>query len=148
MNIKNTKLIEVLLWSGMQANFLVDSFWIIWKLVKRHGKMLYTTKYVSEISKVDEGIGSLISILGNAGKMNYKDTKTLIKLIKSTIDTYNQEFTINSNTENQEIIIYLNQKFEDSKIQTETTDNVWLKISWEGRYYKKDLDSDLDKILK
>ena len=148
MNIKNTKLIEVLLWSGMQANFLVDSFWIIWKLIKKHGKMLYTTKYMFEISKADEGIWSLISILGNAGKMNYKDTKTLIKLIKSTIDTYNQEFTINSSTENQEIITYLNKKFEDSKIQTETTDNVWLKISWEGRYYKKDLDSDLDKILK
>jgi hypothetical protein len=148
MNIKNTKLIEILLWSGVKANFLAYSFWIIGKLIKKYGKIIYTTQYTSEILKIDKNLWNLIFILSTVNKIEYKDTKNLIYIIKSNIDNYQKEFVINSSVENKEIISYLHQKFKDSNIENEHIESLWLKISGEWRYYKKDLDSDLNKILK
>ncbi len=147
MNIKNMNLIEILLSSGIQTNSLVDMFWIIWKLTKRHGKILYTKKYIDEISIVDKSLSNLIFLLNEVNKTEYKDIIKLISIIKSTQDSYKPEFMIHAPKEYKEIKEYLQKKFKDSKIHSKIVDNIWIKIHWEWRYYKKSLDSDLERIL-
>ena len=147
MNIKNINLIEILLSSGIQANNLVDIFWIIGKLSKKHWKVLYTKKYIDEISVVDEGLASIITLLNSVNKTTHKDTKKLIEIIKSTQDSYQKEFIVNAPKEYQEIKEYLQEKFKNSKVRLDVVDNTEIKINWEWRYYKKSLDSDLERIL-
>jgi hypothetical protein len=149
MKITNTHLIDILLWSGIQANLLVDSFSIIWKLIKRHGKMLYTEKYIKEILISDKNIWELLSILKKTDKIKYQDTKNLINMIKTKSSNYKLEFSVNSNSNdhNDEIKSKLNKQFKDSNINTDVIDDIWINVSGEWRYYKKNLDADLDKIL-
>lgn len=149
MKITNTHLIDILLWFGIQANLLVDSFSIIWKLIKRHGKMLYTEKYIKEILISDKNIWELLSILKKTDKIKYQDTKNLINMIKTKSSNYKLEFSVNSNSNdhNDEIKSKLNKQFKDSNINTDVIDDIWINVSGEWRYYKKNLDADLDKIL-
>ena len=147
MNLKNKALIEILLSSGIQANALVDMFWIVGKLSKRHWRMLYTKSYIDEISVVDKNLANILSLLSKVKKTTHKDIITLIKMIKSTQDSYKSEFLINAPEEYKEIIEHLKDEFKDSQVQSDIVDNVWIKINWEWRYYKRSLDSDLEKIL-
>ena len=147
MNIKNKELIEILLSSGIEANALVDMFWIIGKLSKRHWRMLYTKRYIDEISVVDKSLANIINLLDKVNKTTHKDTINLIKIIKSTQDSYKSEFMIKAPEEYKEIIEHLKGEFKDSQIQSDIVDNVWIKINWEWRYYKRSLDSDLERIL-
>jgi len=149
MKITNTHLIGILLWSGIQANLLVDSLFVIWKLIKQNGKMLYTDKYIKEISTANKDIWELILILKKTGKTSYQDTKNLINMIKTKSSNYKLEFSVNSNSKdhNDEIKSKLNKQFKDSNINTDVIDDIWINVSGEWRYYKKNLDADLDKIL-
>jgi len=128
---------------------LVDSFSIIAKLIKKHGKMLFTEKYIQEISQVASNLWNLISILKVVHKVDYKDMKSLILVTKRLADNYNPELQISSDSKdhNQKLKDYINTKFQESNINTNVLDKIWVSISWEWRYYKKDLDSDLGKIL-
>ena len=72
MNINNKRLVEFLLWSGMDPNSLVDLLWILSVLIKRHWKMVYTKKYINEISKVDHNLWSIISVLYKVDKVTQK----------------------------------------------------------------------------
>jgi len=149
MKTTNTELINILLWSWIQPNILVDGFLIVGKLTKRHGKMLYTDKYIKEISEVDPNISNLVSILKHTNKTEHQDIKNLIRMIKSSSDKYKPEFNISSDSKdhNEKLKEYIDTKFQSSKINTNAWDKIWVSISWEWRYYKKDLDSDLEKIL-
>lgn len=149
MKITNTNLIGILLWSGIQANLLVDSLFVIWKLIKQNGKMLYTDKYIKEISIANKDIWELILILKKTGKTSYQDIKNLINMIRSKAKDYKLEFSISSDSKdhNDKIFSQLNAQFKDSNINTHIVDNIWVDIAGEWRYYKKDLESDLDKIL-
>lgn len=158
MKTTNKELINILLWSWIKPNMLVNSFSIVWKLIKRHGRMLFTDKYVSEISDVDQNIWSLISILKSTNKTSHQDTKDLIKLTKEITEDYHREFNVVSDSKdhNEKIKDNLDAKFQDAKIHTHISseqnrgdcDHLWVRISWEWRYFKKDLDSDLEKLLK
>lgn len=147
MNLNNKKLIEILLSWGVSANIMVDMLSSIWLLTKRHGKILYTQKYIDSVSKVDNNLWHLLLILKKTNKMTQKDIKHLIELIKSSTDNYKKEFIISTNIENKTINEHLKSKFNDSQIETKLQDNLWIKISWEWWYFKKDLDLDLQKLL-
>jgi len=149
MKTTNTNLINILLWAWIKPNMLVDSFSIIAKLIKKHGKMLFTEKYIQEISQVASNLWNLISILKAVHKIDYKDMKSLILMTKRLADNYSPEFQISSdsNDHNQKLKDYINTKFQESNINTNVLDKIWVSVSWEWRYYKRDLDSDLEKIL-
>lgn len=149
MKTNNTDLISILLWSWIAPNLLVDSLFVIWRLIKKHGKMLYTDKYITEISVIAQNIWTIITVLKYTGKTSYEDIKKLIKMTKSISKGYKPEFTINSDSQNHndKLKTYISTKFKNSKINTAVLDNIWIKISGEWRYYKRDLNSDLEKLL-
>jgi len=155
MKTTNKELINILLWAWIKPNLLVNSFAIVWKLIKKHGRTLFADKYISEISDVDQNIWSLIAILKSTNKVKYQDTKVLLKLTKSLADDYNKEFNIisDSTQHNETVKSHLDTKFQNSKINTQIAsnesdcDHLGVRISWEWRYFKKDLDSDLEKLL-
>lgn len=149
MKTTNTKLINILLWAWIKPNLLVHNFLILWKLIKKYGKMLFTQKYIKEISNIDQGLWNLILILKATGNVWYQDTKNLVVLVKRLAKNYCLEFEIESDSKehNDDFKKYINTKFQNSQINTKVLEKIWVSISWEWRYYKKDLDSDLGKIL-
>lgn len=149
MKITNNTLIEILLWSWINPNQLIDYLFIVWKLFKKFWKVLYTSRYVDEISNIDKNIWNLISILKKSNKIGYGDIKNLVSIIKTKSKEYCPEFSINSSStdHSDDIQKYINSKFDNPKIHVKLMDAVWLDISWDSWYYKKTLDSDLEKIL-
>jgi hypothetical protein len=149
MKKTNTDLIWILLWSGISVNRLVDYLFIVWKLIKKHGKLLYTEKYIKEVSDIDQNIWNLIFILKKTNKISYFDIKNLIYTLKQNSYDYNSEFIVKSDSKdhNDKIISHLNTKFKNSDINSDIIDHIWIDVSGEWRYYKKDLDWDLNKIL-
>jgi len=149
MKTTNTELIDAILWSWIQANDLVNKFVVISKLIKKHGRMLFTETYIKEISIVDQNIWNMLSILKALDKTWYQNIKSLIKVTKSLSKDYKPEFTVSSDSQSHNDILkgHISTKFDSSTTNTDVVDRLWVSISGEGRYFKKDIDSDLDKIL-
>ncbi len=157
MKTKNTDLINIILSSWVKPNLLVNSFVIVWKLIKKHGRMLFTEKYISEISSVDQNIWNLLSVLKSVNKVKYQDIKLLVKSTKTLADDYQLEFKVvsDSDNHNDELKAHIDTKFQNAIINTGINkqsdqadiNHLWVNISWEWRYFKKDLDSDLEKLL-
>jgi len=149
MKIKNTELVNTLLWAWVNPNLLVDGFLVVWKLIKRHGKVLFTDKYINEISNINKDISSIISILKSVNKITYQNTKDIVSLIKKMADNYKMEFIISSDSKehNKKLENHLDDKFKDLQTHKDILQKLWVSVSWEWRYFKKDLDSDLEKLL-
>ena len=149
MKITNGTLIDILLWSWINPNELIESLSVVWKLLKRFWKLLYTSRYIDEISNIDNNISNLVSILKKTNKIQYNDIKNMVNIIKIKSKDYLLEFTINSSSadHNKDIQKYIDSKFHHPQTHIKLMDEVWVNISWESWYYKKTLDSDLEKIL-
>ncbi len=149
MKFTNVKLIETILLYWTDPNKLVDLLFLISKLIKKYGKMLFTQKYTKELGMIDKDLWYTIKILSVTKKTNYDDVKRLIALIKKTSPDYFLSFSVNSDSDEHNKLIekHIKDKFKKSDIKLENSSNFWLDVSWEWRYYKKSLDSDLQKIL-
>jgi len=149
VKIANTELINILLWSWLKSNLLVDSLSIVLRLIKKYWSAIFSKNYIAEISKVDSTVSNVLQILKSSKKTWYQDIKWLIQSTKSLAKDYKPEFQVSWDSKEHwdKLKDFLDQKFQNAKIHTNAQDKTWIHISWEGWYYKKDLDSDLKKIL-
>ncbi|HRX63897.1 MAG TPA: hypothetical protein P5060_02210 [Candidatus Absconditabacterales bacterium] len=149
MKIANTELINILLGSGLKSNLLVDSLSIVLRLIKKYGSAIFSKNYIAEISKVDSTVSNVLQILKSSKKTGYQDIKGLIQSTKSLAKDYKPEFQVSGDSKEHgdKLKDFLDQKFQNAKIHTNAQDKTGIHISGEGWYYKKDLDSDLKKIL-
>ncbi len=149
MKFTSNKLIEIILSSWIDPNKLVDLLFLVSKLIKKYGKMLFNQKYIKEISSINKDLWDIINILNIVDKKSYNDVKFIIILIKKVAENYFLKFSINSDSSEHNKLIenYIKNKFTKSKVELDTKWKLWISVSWEWRYYRKDLDSDLKKIL-
>ncbi len=149
MKLTNTNLIEILLWSWINPNQLIDLFFVISKLNKKFWKLLFSSKYIDEISNIDKTVWDIILILKKTNKIQYQDTKNLINIVKSKAQDYSPEFTIQSSSDVDisDFKKHITSRFKNSKINLKSTDEIWVSVSWEWWYYKKTLNSDIEKML-
>ena len=150
MKIANNKLIQMILSSWINSNKFVDILYVLSKLSKKYGKMLFDQRYQKQINSIDKNLWNVINILNLLNKTKYDDIKNLILLIKRVSPDYVPQFSVISDSKNHNQMIqkHIKEKFSQSEIQLKDGKSDWLYVSWEGRYYKKDLDSDLKKILE
>ena len=111
--------------------------------------MLYTKKYIEKVSTVDKNVWAILFILKNIGKVSYEEIKSLIKITKMVSKEYKPEFVIRSDSQihRNKLSEYIRAKFDNCEVTTGTLGKVWVSISWEWRYYRRNLDSDLKKLL-
>lgn len=149
MKLTNTNLIGILLWSGINPNQLIDLFFVVSKLNKRFWRLLFSSKYIDEIYNIDKTVWDIIVILKKTNKIQYQDVKNLISIVKNNAKDYSPEFNINSTSgiNISGLEKHINLKFKDSKINHKSIDEIWVSINWEWWYYKKTLNSDIEKIL-
>jgi hypothetical protein len=92
--------------------------------LKKHGRVLYTKRYIDEISIVDKDLASIITLLHSVNKTTNKNIVNFIHIIKNTQDSYRPEFIIDAPLEYKEIKEYLKKKFKDSEISSDIVDNI------------------------
>lgn len=149
MKTNNTKLIKYMLSLWAKSNDLIDLLFVVSKLVKKYGRILYNQNYINEISKKDENISNLLLILKITNNIEYKSLKNLTQLIKRYSDDYVPQFKISSDSRSHNDLLkkYINSQFGESEISLDLKEKIWIYISWEWWYYKKDLHSDIEKLL-
>ncbi len=124
---------------------LIDqSLW----LLKQYGRNLKSPKNIETIKKIDSSLASFISLLDNVGKLNKKDITKIKYILKSSGRDYQKQFSLSTTKDiSPEISSSLKQKFGDVDLRYEHSKTVWLSLKGEGYYFKRDVETDLDKLL-
>lgn len=138
----------MLLELGLPSNDLVLYFQIISKLIKKYWKRIFSTSVLDCIREADVNTYVLLQILHKHKKFKLSDIKSLVKDTKENKD-YLPSFEINMIETSQKYNIQekLQIKFPKSYIKTNKNLDLWILVKWEGRYYKRNIDQDLEKIL-
>lgn len=148
MIISNKELSKILLQSDIPTNDLVNYFHIIIKLIKKYWSKIFTTKTIKNIQSIDSQISTLLEIIQKYNKNNISEIKSLIKILKES-QWYIPSFEVNMIEMSEKYYIHqkLKSKFQKSNIKTNKNIDLWIFVSWEWRYYKRNIDQDLEKIL-
>lgn len=144
----NNKIINIISESSLSANDVVFYFEIIARLIKKYWQKLQAPQIENTIKQCDEKIYFLLQVLQKYKKNNISDIKTIIKEIKNKSE-YNPSFEINmiGTSTKYDIEERIQKKFPQSKIKTNKNIDLWIFIHWEWRYYKRNIDQDLEKVL-
>ncbi len=148
MIISNKELSKILLQSDIPTNDLVNYFQIIIKLIKKYWSKIFTTKTLENIQSIDSPMWVLLEIIQTYNKNKISEIKSLIKILKES-EWYIPSFEVNmiETSEKYDIHQKLKSKFQKSNIKTNKNIDLWIFVSWEWRYYKRNIDQDLEKIL-
>lgn len=127
-------------------NDLVSYLEIIVKLQKRYGKNFYHPKILSCIKDIDK---ETYILLHETQKLTTKDIQKLIIQIKKTSSSYVPTFTICTprNDYKKALEEQIGHHFTQYNTQYQEDINLWVTVSWEWRYYKRNIDQDIQKLL-
>jgi len=144
----NNKIINIISESSLSSNDTVFYFEIISKLIKKYWQKLQDIQIQNIIKKCDEKIYFLLQVLQKYKKDNIPDIKTIVKEIKNKSE-YNPSFEINmiETSTKYNIEEKIQKKFPQSTIKTKNNIDLWIFIHWGWRYYKRNIDQDLEKVL-
>jgi hypothetical protein len=131
------------------TNKVIDHLNSIKKMIKRRGQAIFTRRFYDIIEGADNQVAQLLNLLKKAHKEKISSINNIIRYIKQESKNYNKTFTLTSNDQNatKDVEHTLQKEFPASICHTENTATVGLKITGEGLYYKRTLDTDVEKIL-
>lgn len=147
MRTTNKTLAETFLQTWIPTNDLVSYFDIIIKLFKKYKKRIFDKEILDIIKGINEELYSILVILQHYNKKTLISIKNIISEIKQLSKDYTPTFTVNSIEENKDIEQLLEKKFPKCSVKKRDNLEVWVYIHWEWRYYKRNIDQDLQKLL-
>jgi len=119
-------------------------------LLKKFGKRLNTSSFY-DLLKKNVDIYYVWSFLKSINKLNLKDLKEIIDSLKGRFGL-DKVFYVKINDDDNKISSIakiIKEKFgDDVVIQKDKYDKIGLFVKWLGYYYKRDLNSDLNKLLR
>ncbi len=152
MYISTQKLASVLLEQSSHPDELLSLLSLAKKLISRFGKKVFQKNFSDMIEDIDWDIVAMLSILAHTSKKSAKDIADLISLVKQQAWTYTHMLTIQSTWRHWwELTKKLEQRMSERTIKTEIDDSyndIWVRIAWEGRYFERNLEKDIDKLLR
>lgn len=148
MKISNTKFLDIVLQSGISVNELAWYFSVILKLSANYGLVIFSNDYLLVIEKQDKIVGDLLLLLKKIKHTNYKQIKQLYNtILRHSGYTSSFVLELDGKVFEKNIEDYLSQKFWERDFIHKEYLWEWVKIKWWDRYFKKDLDQDINKIL-
>lgn len=135
--------------SDIPANDIINYLEIISLLRKKYGKKIYQQYMIDIIQKVEPWIASLIRLLVIHNATENNDIKQLCRTIKYHNKKYISQFEVFIPKDKylDPIQKKLQKKFPQSTIYKQTNIDMGVEIRWEWRYYKRNLDQDIEKLL-
>ncbi len=149
MSINNHTLTSSFLELNIPVNDLMDHFSIIIKLLKRHWKNISAQYVIDSIKNSDENTYQILMFLIRNNKAKITSIKAIGNLIKKQSENYIPSFELNTieTTDSHDIKEKIKDKFNQCNINTKQNKVFWIFVNWEGWYYKRDIEQDLQKLL-
>ena len=118
-------------------------------LLKKFGKRLNTSSFY-DMLKNNADTFYVWSFLKSINKLNLKDLKEIIDSLKGRFGLDKIFYVkINDDDKISSVAKIIKEKFgDDVTIQKDKYDKIGLFVKWLGYYYKRDLNSDLNKLLR
>lgn len=117
-------------------------------LLKQYGRNLKTPKNIETIRNIDSKLADFLVLMDDIGKLNKKNLTKIKFILKNSGKDYKKQFVLTTNKDiSNEINSSLNQKFGDVALSYQQSSTVWLALKWEGYYFKRNIDWDIDKLL-
>lgn len=148
--ISNEDLVRKFFVEALQEKHALRHLLVIASLIKLYGHKLDISKvYLQVISRDNPDIVKLYELLHDLGKTNTNDIKDIIKICKKTYVQYRKEFAIVSDNYTQDVLTeYIYKKFSNADVTITDDLILGVDIKWEWYRYHRNLDKDLENILK
>jgi len=119
-------------------------------LLKKHGKNIQSSTITDIIKKVDPTLYTIMEILLLAHKCTIRDIKDISKMLRQTDKAYKKIFDVEVTKDTPQyktIEKKITSEFPEAKITQNDHTDLGAYIHGEGRYYKRNIDQDLQKML-
>ncbi len=146
--ISNKKFSKTLVEWFDNPNDLLSLLKVSLFLSKKYWKKVFLSNFSYLLKEVDEDIYSFILLLDKYWKYTTDSISKLIVLVKE-LTNYKKSFDLISwdNVSYQEVLDSLNKNFWDCELDSFKSKDLWIFVKWEGSYYKRNLEKDIDKLL-
>lgn len=119
-------------------------------LVKKYNKKIFLSSYGTAIKKADEGLRSLITFLEKYGFWDKKHLDILAKKVQEIEKQLNFILQIPSSAKDlhKKVDAVLKKEFKEYSLNDDEYSQLGIQIKGNGYQYKRNIDSDLDVLLK
>jgi len=139
---------HMLLQTQIDHNVLVQATIAASKLLKRYGKVVYTTTYAKAIADVSPETAAILIASNDAGKATAEKLRHIVKILKNIATEYQPHFVVHGRTEIvKELDAFVHKQQKDAHIDQHTTQDDEVTISGEWFYYKRSVEKDARTIL-
>ncbi len=149
MRITNWQLVEIMLADNVDPNILVRNLEVGVKLIKKYGKALFADMHIAAVKEVAKDVYMLLIVLRHAKKTDISSVKAVISLVKQRSDRYTWEYKVNSDSQvhNDTLKEFVQNSFAWAHVEHHVVEKQKVSVTGEWRYYKRDLEQDLKKLL-
>ncbi len=139
---------HMLLQTQIDHNVLVQATIAASKLLKRYGKVVYTTTYAKVIADASPEAAAILIAANNAGKATPEKLRHIVKILKTIATEYQPHFIVHGRTEIvKELDAFVHKQEKDAHVDQHTTQDDVVTVSGEGYYYKRSIEKDARTIL-
>lgn len=139
---------HMLLQTQIDHNVLVQATIAASKLLKRYGKVVYTTTYAKVIADASPETAAVLIAANNAGKATPEKLRHIVKILKTIATEYQPHFVVHWRAEIvKELDAFVHKQEKDAHVDQHTTQDDVVTVSGEGYYYKRSIEKDARTIL-
>lgn len=122
---------------------------VIFALIKKYGSLLKSMSLQKVIGEANPQIAKLILLLQKIDKLHVRDVHEMIDVLEAQSAQKSFSITTSLSWDMLDALQEtLKEKFTKVDITVNKSDKPELQVAWNGWYYKRGLDRDLDKMLK
>ena len=117
---------------------------------KKYNKKIFLSSYEAAIKKIDEGLRTLIAFLEKCGFWDKKHLGILAKKLQENKGQLNFTLHVPSSAKDlhKKVDAVLKKEFKEYSLNDDESTQLWIQIKGNGYQYKRNLDADLDALLK
>ncbi len=150
MHITNKKLVEKYFDDVDDIDYLLHCFFAVFFLLKKYKSSLKRTSIQESIREENQEVYNLIIFLQRLDKLNLRDISSLMKKIKEKNPDYTKNVYVVSKDPDikDKLDNYVKNKLWAAELQfVEDKEYNGIFLKWEGYYYKRNLQKDLNNLL-
>jgi len=149
MLVTNGQFVNMLVDAKLDSNEVVRFFQLSLALRKKHGRLLFVQEVLDRVKLESGYLYAFLVLLKRYKKDAVKTIKSLLVLYKQRAAEYDKSFTVVSSQDSHEELLakFLEKSFGKVEVHHKDSKDMQFSVVGEGRYYKRDLDLDIKKLL-
>jgi len=150
MLVTNWQFVDDLLKENIDVNNVLHLLLLSTILLKKYGRLLFVGEIMSAIRVESDDLYHFLLLLKINKKNKLSDMKIIASMIKKKSEKYDKSFIIASDSQDHytHIKSFLDKKFDHLQIEYNAVEWGEVSVSGEGRYYKRNVVKDAEKLLR